>query len=101
MTTKEGPLERVYSGYDIIWKAAEYLGSGDDTAFGKVPQLAIVYGTSTADHKKQAKELPDKFFPPLPNHIEDEGPRRQRAPVLIPPNDVGGSRMTVTCAKKY
>ena len=69
---------------DNIWKAARYLKSGDDTAFGKVPQLVKADGTTTTNHKEQAEELLAKFFPPLPDNIEDEGPRQQRAPVVMP-----------------
>ncbi|KAJ6041450.1 hypothetical protein N7460_006840 [Penicillium canescens] len=64
-----------------IWEAAKYLKSGDDAAFGKVPQLLRADGTMTADHKEQAEELLTKFFPPLPDRIDDEGTRPQRAPV--------------------
>jgi hypothetical protein len=66
---------------DNIWKAAKYLKSGDDAAFGKVPQLLRADGNMTADHKEQAEELLTKFFPPLPHRIDDEGTRPQRAPV--------------------
>ena len=66
---------------DNIWKAAKYLKSGDDGAFGKIPQLLRADGTMTADHKEQADELLSKFFPPLPDGIDDEGTRPQRAPV--------------------
>ena len=68
---------------DNIWKAAKYLKSGDDAAFGKVPQLLRADGTMTADHKEQAEELLTKFFPPLPDRIDDEGTRPQRAPLEL------------------
>ncbi|KAG6997033.1 RNA-directed DNA polymerase from mobile element jockey [Fusarium oxysporum f. sp. conglutinans] len=58
--------------------------SGDDAAFGKVPQLVKADGAATTSHKEQAEELLAKFFPPLPDTIEDEGPRQQRAPVTMP-----------------
>ncbi|SPJ70278.1 related to reverse transcriptase [Fusarium torulosum] len=69
---------------DNIWKAAKYMKSGDEAAFGKVPQLVKADGTTTTNHREQAEELLAKFFPPLPDNIEDEGPRQQRAPITIP-----------------
>jgi hypothetical protein len=35
----------------------------------------------TADHYEQAEELLTKFFPSLPDRIDDKGTRPQRAPV--------------------
>ena len=69
---------------DNIWKAAKYLKSGEDAAFGKLPQLVRADGTTTADHMEQAEELLSKFFPPLPDNIDDEGTRPQREPVEMP-----------------
>jgi exonuclease III len=69
---------------DNIWKAAKYLKSGDESAFGRVPQLIRTDGTTTVDHIEQAEELLSKFFPPLPHDIDDEGPRPQRSPVTMP-----------------
>jgi hypothetical protein len=69
---------------DNIWKAAKYLKSGEDSAFGKVPRLVRADGTTTTNHKEQAEELLTKFFPPLPDNIDEEGPRPQRAPVQMP-----------------
>ena len=67
-----------------IWNAAKYLRSGEDAAFGKVPQLARTDGTTTTSHQEQAEELLAKFFPPLPDGIDEEGPKPQRAPVEMP-----------------
>jgi ribonuclease HI len=67
-----------------IWKAARYMNPDKTAAFSKVPQLVREDGTSTIDGKEQAKELLATFFPPLPEVIEDEGPRPQRQPVQMP-----------------
>jgi ribonuclease HI len=69
---------------DNIWKAAKYLKSGDDAAFGKVPQLLRADQTTTTDHKEQAEELLSTFFPSLPDVINEEGTKPQRAPVEMP-----------------
>ncbi|KAK2687437.1 hypothetical protein QWA68_014059 [Fusarium oxysporum] len=69
---------------DNIWKAAKYMKSGDDAAFGKVPQLGRADGTKTTNHREQAEELLAKFFLPLPDNIEDEGLQHRRAPVTMP-----------------
>lgn len=60
---------------DNIWKAAKYLKSENNTAIKKIPQLTKTNKSSTTNHKEQADELLAKFFPPLPETIEDEGPR--------------------------
>ena len=49
-----------------------------------MPQLVRTDGSSTNDHKEQAEELLAKFFPPLPEDIDDEGPRPQRSPIMMP-----------------
>ncbi|KAJ0136483.1 Uncharacterized protein HZ326_20511 [Fusarium oxysporum f. sp. albedinis] len=58
--------------------------SGDDEAFGKVPQLGRADGTKTTNHREQAEKLLAKVFPPLPDNIEDEGLQHRRAPVTMP-----------------
>ncbi len=58
-----------------IWKAAKYLKSGDDSAFGKVLQLTRADGTSITNFNEQAEELLTKFFPPLLDGVQDEGTR--------------------------
>ncbi|EAQ88752.1 hypothetical protein CHGG_05371 [Chaetomium globosum CBS 148.51] len=65
-------------------QAAKYLKSGDDTTFGRIPQLFRADGTSTTDHREQAEELLTRFFPALPDTIDDEGPKPQRAPIRMP-----------------
>src|SRR5438045_332260 len=52
--------------------------------FGKVPQLIRMDRTATTNYKEQAEELLTKFFPPLPNDIDDKGPKPQRAPIAMP-----------------
>jgi hypothetical protein len=49
---------------DNIWKAAKYLKSNDETAFGKVPQLVRSDETVTNNHQEQAEELLSTFSPP-------------------------------------
>jgi hypothetical protein len=58
--------------------------SGDDVAFGKLLQLVRADGTAITSHEEQAEELLAKFFPLLPDNIENEGPRQERAPVTMP-----------------
>jgi hypothetical protein len=54
-------------------------GSGD-----KIPPLKRDDGSITNDKKEQAAELMNTFFPPLPDNIEDEGERPQRATIPAP-----------------
>ena len=60
---------------DNIWKAAKYLKSGNDLASGKVPHLTRADGSRTSNDREKAEELLATFFPPLPDHIEEEGSR--------------------------
>ncbi|KAJ5531445.1 hypothetical protein N7527_004838 [Penicillium freii] len=64
--------------------SAKYLKSGEDAAFGKLPQLVRADGTTTTDYQEQAEELLSKFFAPLPDIIDDEGTRPRREPVGMP-----------------
>jgi hypothetical protein len=81
---KKKHWDKFLADNDNIWKAAKYLKSGDDAAFGKAQQLTRTDGITPTDHKEQAEELSSKLFPPLPDRIDDEGTRPQRAPVEMP-----------------
>jgi len=70
---------------DNIRKAAKYLKSADDAAFGKVPQLVRGDGSRTANSRDQAEQLLDTFFPPLPDHIEEEGTQPQDGSAVTMP----------------
>ena len=81
---KKKHWEESLADIDNIWKAAKYLKSSGDAAFGKVPQLVRADGTVTVDHSEQAEELLTTFFPALLSNIHDEGSRPQRAPIAMP-----------------
>ena len=81
---KKRHWEEFLADNDNIWKAAKYLKSNGDHAFGKVPQLVRVNGTITVDHGEQAEELLTTFFPSLPDNINDEGPKPQRDAIAMP-----------------
>ena len=67
-----------------IWQAARYL-KPDDSAFDKIPPLKRNDDTITENSTEQANELLKTFFPPLPEHIENEGDRPQREVIAMPP----------------
>jgi hypothetical protein len=66
-----------------IWQAARYL-KADNSAFDKIPLLKRHDGSITENSTEQATELLKTFFPPLPQHIENEGDRPQREAVAMP-----------------
>jgi ABC-type nitrate/sulfonate/bicarbonate transport system substrate-binding protein len=77
------------------------LRSGENTAFGKILQLARADRTTTTDHKEQAEELLAKFFPPLPDNINDEGPRPQRASIEMPAITIEEIERQLSLAKSW
>ena len=75
--------------------------SGNDTVFGKIPQLTRADRTFTTDYREQAEELLTKFFPPLPDTIDNERPRLQRAPITIPPLTIEEVERQLFVAKSW
>lgn len=69
---------------DNIWQVAKYLKSGQDAAFGRVPQLRKMDGSHTTTDKDRAQELLTTFFPPLPDNIEEEVSRPLATAVPMP-----------------
>lgn len=67
-----------------IWKAARYLKPDDGSGWSRIPPLHKPDGSTTTSNSEQAEELLATFFPPLPEHIEDEGDRPQRQAVHMP-----------------
>lgn len=68
----------------VVWRAASYLKSGKEAAFGKVPRLTRADGSRTSSNAEQAEELLNTFFPPLPQHIDEENDRPMRNAVPMP-----------------
>ena len=81
---KKSHWENFLADNDNIWKAAKYLKPNNESAFGKVPRLLRADGTRTTSSQDQMEELLGTFFPPLPEQIEEEGQRPQRAAVPMP-----------------
>lgn len=85
----------------------QYLGyrqvpEGKKTSDGnRIPPLRKKDGTSTEGRAEQAEELLSTFFPPLPNVIEEESPRPQRAPLLMPPLTIEEVKDKVFAAKSW
>ncbi|RXG41349.1 hypothetical protein VDGE_30385 [Verticillium dahliae] len=86
---------------DNIWKAAKYLQSGDDAAFGKVPQLVKADGTRTTDSIEQAEELLATLFSPYQSSLKrKEGvlPDQWRHAEIIPLKKPGKGDYTIAKA---
>ena len=81
---KKSHWENFLADHDNIWRAARYLKSGKEAAFGKVPRLTRADGTRTSSSAEQAEELLTTFFPPLPQHIDEENDRPMRNAVPMP-----------------
>ena len=64
-----------------IWQAAKYLKDGNRSSGDKVPPLKTKNGKLTGSAAEQTEVFLETFFPPLPERIEDEGERPQRAPI--------------------
>jgi hypothetical protein len=84
-----------------IWQAAKYLDPNGSPAFDKIPPLTRRDGSTSRDKIERAEELLSAFFPPLPARIEDEGPRPQRTPVLMPPLTMEEVERRIFAAKSW
>jgi Reverse transcriptase (RNA-dependent DNA polymerase) len=67
-----------------VWQAAKYLSLGKSGAFDKVPPLRKADEETTSSKEEQATALLHAFFPPLPQTIEPEGEKPQRAQLDFP-----------------
>ena len=84
-----------------IWQAAKYLDPCGSSAFDKIPPLTKRDGSTTKNKTEQAEELLSVFFPPLPERIEDEGPRPQRTAVSMPPLTMEEVERRIFAAKSW
>lgn len=84
-----------------IWQATKYLQTGSGTMGDKVPPLTRADGSVTEGKEEQAQTLLATFFPPLPERIEDEGQRPQRAPVQMPDLTMEEVEQKVLSAKPW
>lgn len=73
---KKGHWEEFLAEESNIWSAARFLQAGKQGAFAKIPPLKRANGSVTEGKEEQANELLQTFFPPLPQHIEEEGQRQ-------------------------
>ncbi|KAM3554291.1 hypothetical protein ARSEF4850_006531 [Beauveria asiatica] len=81
---KKSHWNELLADNDNIWQVAKYLKSGQDAAFGRVPQLRKMDGSHTTTDKDRAQELLTTFFPPLPDNIEEEVSRPLATAVPMP-----------------
>ena len=58
-------------------------------------------GQADFENDEQAEELLSKFFPPLPENIEDEGTRPQREPVEMPAINLEEVERQLLAAKSW
>lgn len=66
------------------WKATRYLQPDQGSSWSRIPPSRKADGSLTRNSAEQAEQLLATFFPPLPEGIEEEGDRPQRAAVTMP-----------------
>ncbi|GIZ38771.1 hypothetical protein CKM354_000217300 [Cercospora kikuchii] len=84
-----------------IWQAAKYMKADTSLGSSQIPPLTRRDGSITSGKGEQATELLSTFFPPLPPVIEDEGQRKQRRPVHMPPLTMDEVERSVFAAQSW
>ena len=80
-TRKKAHWDNFLADSTNIWKAARFLSPGSPV--DRVPPLVGADGQLAVKEEEQASILIDKFFPPLPEQIDQERSSTTRQPLIL------------------